>query len=326
MTNDFHNKRRQIFLTVEFYQSINKHLVMERDYWRTALQAVGDSEAEQRMLSLNTHSEYSYQLLSLNYTAGQPIESLRSELTSVIEAYERYQKALEAHEQIPQIAPLGFAMLDEYERALQLVSLCYLLHRRDLLPRLRALLDPGYAGEDTVYEDLMAFDVAGRADIDEWFHAEPYTTLVNAMYLEQPQANEELKKYCDTWYKCFEDVAPWHNSHTHIEGTEGSYFGYWAFEAGAVALLYNLDDSAVEHMVYPKDLVAWARENKTLSEEDAKGHVSLRVQAGQSCPRSGYYFTPAKSNSRRHFQQGDMMPSLGGDYGVTIWQWDEQQA
>lgn len=35
---------------------------------------------------------------------------------------------------------------------------------------------------------------------------------------------------------------------------------------------------------------------------------------------------PARTTlSRRYFQTGDSMPSLGGDYGVTIWQWDENQ-
>jgi hypothetical protein len=51
----------------------------------------------------------------------------------------------------------------------------------------------------------------------------------------------------------------------------------------------------------------------------------IRVPSGQTCPRSGFYFTPAKSNSRQNFNQGDVMPTLGGDYGVTIWEWDEQQ-
>jgi len=53
--------------------------------------------------------------------------------------------------------------------------------------------------------------------------------------------------------------------------------------------------------------------------------IRIRVLGGQTCPQAGYYFTPAKTNSRRHFKQGEPMPSLGGDYGVTIWQWDEQQ-
>jgi hypothetical protein len=53
--------------------------------------------------------------------------------------------------------------------------------------------------------------------------------------------------------------------------------------------------------------------------------VRIRVMGNQPCPNAGYYFTPAQSNSRRHFKQGDTMPSLGGDYGVTIWQWDADQ-
>jgi hypothetical protein len=51
----------------------------------------------------------------------------------------------------------------------------------------------------------------------------------------------------------------------------------------------------------------------------------IRVPAGQPCPQTGYYFTPAQVGSRRYFKQGDTMPSLGGDYGVTIWQWDTAQ-
>lgn len=51
-----------------------------------------------------------------------------------------------------------------------------------------------------------------------------------------------------------------------------------------------------------------------------------RVPANQACPESGFYFTPAKADSRRHFKQGDIMPGIGNDYGLTIWQWDEQQS
>lgn len=50
-----------------------------------------------------------------------------------------------------------------------------------------------------------------------------------------------------------------------------------------------------------------------------------RCEAGQPCPREGFWFTPARSNSRRHFKAGEQMPDVGGDYGTTIWQWDETQ-
>jgi hypothetical protein len=78
-------------------------------------------------------------------------------------------------------------------------------------------------------------------------------------------------------------------------------------------------------MVYPGDLVAWAREHPHLSTPADEELGSRRTLAGQSCPRSGFWFTPAKASRRRHFNAGEVMPDAGGDYGVTIWQWDEHQ-
>ena len=56
-----------------------------------------------------------------------------------------------------------------------------------------------------------------------------------------------------------------------------------------------------------------------------KAGVRLRCDASQTCPMTGYWFTPAATNSRKHFKQGDVMPDFKSDYGLTIWQWDEQQ-
>ncbi len=56
-----------------------------------------------------------------------------------------------------------------------------------------------------------------------------------------------------------------------------------------------------------------------------KAGVRLRAMAGEVCPRTGYWFTPARQNSRAHFEAGQTMPDVGGTWGATIWQWDEQQ-
>lgn len=63
-------------------------------------------------------------------------------------------------------------------------------------------------------------------------------------------------------------------------------------------------------------------------EEPWRTHAAqrLRCEAGQPCPHDGWWFTPAAQGSRRNFRQGEVMPSLGGDYGLTIWQWDPQQS
>jgi hypothetical protein len=58
--------------------------------------------------------------------------------------------------------------------------------------------------------------------------------------------------------------------------------------------------------------------------EGPRGQLAS-VQAGDSCPREGYWFTPAQIGSRRRFRQGEPMPRVDGDYGLTIWQWDKSQ-
>lgn len=55
--------------------------------------------------------------------------------------------------------------------------------------------------------------------------------------------------------------------------------------------------------------------------DPAEQGVRLRCEAGRPCPQEGWWFTPA-AEKRQHFKQGELMPALAGDYGVTIWQWD----
>jgi hypothetical protein len=59
--------------------------------------------------------------------------------------------------------------------------------------------------------------------------------------------------------------------------------------------------------------------------DPGRAGIRLRCEAGQPCPREGWWFTPASVNSRRHFKAGELMPDLKSDWGATIWQWDEQQ-
>ena len=53
----------------------------------------------------------------------------------------------------------------------------------------------------------------------------------------------------------------------------------------------------------------------------------LNILGGQPCPQSGWWFTPAKTNSRRYFKAGEVMPIIeGSNYGATVWQWDIDQS
>ncbi|PPE65847.1 hypothetical protein C1704_13120, partial [Caldimonas caldifontis] len=53
--------------------------------------------------------------------------------------------------------------------------------------------------------------------------------------------------------------------------------------------------------------------------------LRLKCDAGQPCPRTGWWFTPAKAHSRRHFQAGEVMPDFPSDWGQVICQWDARQ-
>ncbi|WP_439885252.1 PoNe immunity protein domain-containing protein [Pseudomonas syringae] len=275
-----------------------------------------DSLEEEASLRARFFQRLALDKVLASYTAGVEIELLIPLLDDLIVSYEIRQKTLAICEKMPEISPLA---IDEYpyqyEEFVQVVGLCILLHRRDLLERFVNLLDrAGYAGDDTLYEDLLSKVLPGRHDVDQWYH-DVYSPLVQSIYAKtKSEASDFLHRYCKQWYPAFKQ-APWHD--THLQGEGGSYVGYWAIEAGAIAFLYNIDDSKIDHMVYPKDLVEYAR-----NYQGANGTQINRVVAGNPCTKTGYWFTPAQANSRRHFQQGEVMPSISDStWGDTLWYW-----
>lgn len=59
---------------------------------------------------------------------------------------------------------------------------------------------------------------------------------------------------------------------------------------------------------------------------DPDQRIRRNVPADQPCPETGYWFTPAKPDSRRKFQQGDIFPNHATAYGATLWQWSPDQS
>lgn len=275
-----------------------------------------DSPEEEAALRSRHLQKLALDRLLAAYTAGEEIASLTPLIEDLIQKYEHRQLTLEKYENTPDISPLAIDDWPyQYEECVQVISFCILLHRVDLLKRFVKLIDrAGYAGDDTLYEDLLTKLLPNRFDVDEWFH-DVYSPLVKAIYAEsKEEAAQLLKKYCSQWYSSFSQ-APWHD--LHLQGENGNYVGYWAIEAGAIAFLYGIDDSKIDHMVYPKDLVEYAR-----NYQGANGTQVNRVVAGDPCTKTGYWFTPAQANSRRHFQQGEIMPSISDSkWGDTLWYW-----
>ena len=325
----FHEKRRQQFLTEAAYKGTK--LFFEEQAGPSYLDGLSrtDFNALDRSLNADNYADESFTTFMLRYTAGEPIPTLREDLDHVVFAYEQAAKYIRTSENDPTFPPLRFIEIDEYERVLQLIGLCFLLHRRELLPRLAAIFDPSSQGRDLLYEDLLAFEIDGRVEVDRWYHGCPYRDLIDCLFGETDQEIvAHFERYLKIWYKSFAN-APWHDSHLLIEGDVcAGYFGYWAIEAAALAYLMKVDDANFrEHLVYPKDMVDFAKlmdDAQVSEDEHSKSH--LRVAGGLSCPQSGYWMTPAQLGSRQFFKINEVMPIYARSaYGVTIWQWSEEQ-
>jgi hypothetical protein len=57
--------------------------------------------------------------------------------------------------------------------------------------------------------------------------------------------------------------------------------------------------------------------------EEKEPAVFLACEAGRPCPRSGYWWTPARPKSRRRFDQGEILPEVESvTHGTIIWHWE----
>lgn len=325
----FHEKRRQQFLTETAYWGARNFFEEHAAPGYLEVLSSPPRDSMDHTLNADAYADEIFSNYLLRYTAGESLDALREDLDHVVFAFEQATKYVREFQKSDTFPPLRFIEIDEYERVLQLIGLCFLLHRRDLLANVAAMFDPSSAARDTLYEDMLAFEMKGRSDIDRWYHEAPYRDIINSLFRDSNvEIISDFQNYLKNWYKSLKD-APWHDSHLEIEDDMcAGYFGYWAIEAAALAYLLKIDDSSFrEHLVYPKDLVDFARklDASTGTSIEWKNKLS-RVAGGTPCPNAGYWMTPAKLNSRRFFEAGEIMPIFSeSTYGETFWQWSLDQ-
>lgn len=85
-----------------------------------------------------------------------------------------------------------------------------------------------------------------------------------------------------------------------------------------------------EKLLFENRNCTWYLVERDFDAEKAQENIQLvarsaKVRGGDTCPESGFYITPAQADSRQYFQKGGTMPSYDSDFGMTIWQWDENQ-
>lgn len=274
------------------------------------------------------------QLLIGHYSAGEQVASITSEFPRVLADVEE-----SALPRPYRTEPFYLDEIDTYAYAMWLLSLCKLLRLDPLLPRVIALFDVARddnRGKDALFETLVArlggqaVEVKPAGAVLKMLKAHPL--LYQATQAEPAKRPLLVAEFLKKWYASMKGCY-WHNRH---DKAPQNFFGYWAFEAGLVTYLWDIDDKAYRDLpFYPKDLVDHARSHPELDtvalataapDSATMPEAPTRVPAGQPCPRTGYWMTPASAGSRRRFQAGDVMPDLRGAWGATIWQWDVKQS
>ena len=273
--------------------------------------------------------------LHLQYSAGAKLEDMRRWFPSALGFWEEYAEYHVAFQRTPASAHM-IAHMTLGDRgfwdAIRLTSFGLLLGHPRALARLCALWDYGNQPLDGLLERLVAPFVPGRAPPpDTCTRHLPYFKLLKVFAADADKRAALMTRYMDEWYTASRR-EPYYESHK--KGREHSYLGLWSFEAAAVTYVLQIDDSSYRDKdFYPRDLVDYARSlplppelgGPPADSASSSNPSGLRCQAGQPCPRTGWWVTPAKAGSRRRFEQGDTMPAIGGDYGTTIWQWDDRQ-
>jgi len=261
------------------------------------------------------------QLLIGRHSAGDAVPSLAPDFFPVLVAIEGTALPHDYRTE-----PFYLDELDTYAYAMWLLSLCKLLRLDPLLPRVAALFDVAKEdnrGKDALFEALL--DKLGLPSVPAKAmlkNLKAHPLLLQAIEAEPKKKSLYVAEFLKKWYPAMK-ATYWHDRHRRVPQ---NFFGYWAFEAGLVTLLWDIDDSGYRDLpFYPKDLVDYARQHPDIDRAALGGQAdapTMRgVKAGEPCPREGYWQTPAKVGSRQHFQLGQVMPEAGGDFGATIWQW-----
>lgn len=322
--DEFVARRRQVFLAYDSYVNTLNSLLEEQSELAERITR-GGLTPQGYTTARNLLAWGEWYIFQLRYTAGVDLQLLATSLDRVVAEFERYKEALHQDPDTEDQSPFDIDgdSIDQYVDYINLLSACLLLDRSDLIIRVAGLLvHTEYYQADAIVEEFLKHFMQGRPELDEWFWEKPYKWLMESIDGESPEDSAAaMAKYTRKWYPAMRGKAEFWNSHEKSTAEYTTYIGYWAMCAAAFTYLLNIDDSAYcDEVVYPKELIAFARAMAHAKATDSYP-VPSRVEGGTVCPHSGFWFTPAKAGSRSYFKQGETMPQFDqAKFGITIWQ------
>ena len=277
------------------------------------------------MMGVNRLAQAGLELTIYSYSGGISIKELASFFPNVVEYWELYAKHhINFHKSSEcdgHLVPHLELITDEYWEALQLVCFSILFVQPEHLPTIMDILAYENDEQDALLDKLVSPWLPDRDISNIYLRQLPYRKLDKIFAAKEEDRPKLMSQYLDEWYGASKR-EPYHDRH------KSSFFpGYWSLEAAAVTVILRIDDSSYrDKPYYPKDLVDFARSQYTPLDKHGNTEsddTRLRCVAGEICPQSGEWYSPANNMEKRHFDQGETMPEIPNNpWGETIWYLD----
>lgn len=248
----------------------------------------------------------SMHLLIALYSGGEPVKSLDFYVEHLFSQFQRHKQAYPSFS-------LKLWEPDAYQYTLWLLSFAVLFNKPGRIKQIASYLseDPD-DGEDILLRQLFS-RVGVTIPGSTLIHERPYNEMLNAIKAENDEQQQALRSYLKQWYRGMRNCY-WYDRHK--ARSDAGFFGYWAFEAGLVTVLWDVDDTPYRDLpYYPKDLVGYARECNVLQVFPRSLQVTYSdaiAKSGEVCPRTGVWVCDDWVVGPQTFMQGVEMPADEG--------------
>lgn len=205
----------------------------------------------------------SMELLIALYSGGKPVDSLEFYVDHLFYQFQRHKQAYP-----------GFSLKlwepDAYQFTLWLLSFAVMFNKPGRITQVAGYLSEAPDdGEDILMRQLFS-RVGVTVPGSTLIHERPYHELLNALNTEKDEQQQAVRSYLKQWYRGMRNCY-WHDRHK--ARSDAGFFGYWAFEAGLVTVLWGVDDAPYRDLpFYPKDLVDDARKRQVIK-KIGRAHV-----------------------------------------------------
>lgn len=221
---------------------------------------LANKNAGQKMTVASAAADFSIDLLTLSYSAGENLAELRAFYPSIVSAWVTHEKFDREFDESPSgesNTTATYALLgNAFQAVNRMVCFGILLGWGGLLPHIARIIEYKNPRMDGMLERLLSYYVKNRdTSINECTRHLPYFKTLK-IFNAPPEARSELMvEYLEDWYVASRR-EPYYDSHERGPG----FKGYWSWEAAAITFLLDIDDSSYRSAeFYPADLVDFAR-------------------------------------------------------------------